>query len=1143
MGGQRRPQRLSQRPRRRRSAADLVAMNTGPERTYVDMVESADPDGLAELLSRPTRDEEEMLVTYFGGDRYHRMHERALRRNLRRTGQPLIGNVVVLHGIMGGALTGTDRRGRNSLIWVQASRLLGAGGGLSRLELDAEGLRETHDDVTVQASGMLKRHYGELLLSLSEDWRVRAFWFDWRKDLRLSGRALATAITGWFPAGEPVHLVAHSMGGLVARSFIADNPDLWASMWDRGPKNPGRRGGRLIMLGTPNHGSFDIPRVLAGNERMVKLLALADLRLSKERLRDVLNTFVGTYQMLPSPSAVQSAEALYRAETYAPVQVSQRHLDTAREHHVRLQTIVDPQRMVNVAGSGTRTYVGLTDNASPLHDTNYRLGLDGDGRVPQTLGLLAGDTGTVPTYFAPTSHGGLTSHRAVLDSLTDLLTTGVTDTLATTPPAVRAAASEATLREQEQSADAEAEREMLGLVRQLGIRGQSRGSLRGAAPASRDLAAESPITDRERHLEELIVDGWLSGSGDLVGTDESAVARRDAPPRISIALRRGDIGFGHEVAGEDSDVKVDAIAVGHYMGVKPQAAEEGLDKAISPHFPEGRGSGPGEAGLLTQLTLRGTIGGALGQPFFLPDPRDPTRLLAIVGMDVPGRFGVGELTVAARELCWALGRLGRRHLATVLIGAGNGNLAPTRAVEAWVTGLAQALSGQLDDARLQRVTFVEEDPRRLEDIDNALVVTRERMSAARRLDVQYTSATKELKQQWRQLAHERDVAAADRRWGSGARPEKERDPRPARLTITRDGDSFRFGAITDEAAIPEREIPLDPALVTEANDQLAAEPDATRSRRNGMYLGKLLFPADLEPTLRGSPIVLMLDSTTARVHWELVARAPITGPGTDEASDSLDTHLGIGAGVTRQLRTAFAPPPEPPPPPERRLRVLVVADPAEDAHLPGAEEEGILVADLFERFNTPEHPDRVEVVRLFGPREASRTAVLRALITDRFHVLHFAGHCFYNKDYPPGSGWIFTDGAILSARELRRIDRVPEFVFSNACESGVTPDRTGKRSADLAPTFAESFFARGVGNFVCTAWPVDDQGARLFATTLYTRLLGIDDAMAQPAAMYQAMQAARNMVANAAGGGARSWGAYQHYGDPLFRLVASEFRS
>jgi hypothetical protein len=235
--------------------------------------------------------------------------------------------------------------------------------------------------------------------------------------------------------------------------------------------------------------------------------------------------------------------------------------------------------------------------------------------------------------------------------------------------------------------------------------------------------------------------------------------------------------------------------------------------------------------------------------------------------------------------------------------------------------------------------------------------------------------------------------------------------------------------------------------------------------------------------------------------------------------------------------------------------VLVVADPAEDMPLPGAEEEGVEVADLFESFNTLYEnvsENRVEVVRLFGPREATRTNVLRHLMLRSYDVLHFAGHCVYDPEAPAASGWIFTGGKRLSAREMNRIDRIPKFVFSNACESGITPDRSEQRSAALAPSFAEAFFARGVSNFVCTAWPVDDAAARTFAQTLYGALLGIardeetgryvsvlrGDAIPPssfPSPMHVAMRDARLATARTANG-LRTWGAYQHYGNPYLQL-------
>jgi CHAT domain-containing protein len=148
-------------------------------------------------------------------------------------------------------------------------------------------------------------------------------------------------------------------------------------------------------------------------------------------------------------------------------------------------------------------------------------------------------------------------------------------------------------------------------------------------------------------------------------------------------------------------------------------------------------------------------------------------------------------------------------------------------------------------------------------------------------------------------------------------------------------------------------------------------------------------------------------------------------------------------------------------------------------------------------------------------------------------VLHYAGHCMYDQQKPSASGWIFTGSKRLSANELSRIDRIPKFVFSNACESGITPDRSEDRSPELAPSFAETFFARGVQNFVCTAWPVNDQAALDFAERFYTGLLGLDGQEVEP--MHVAMREARRMIYDKPYG-LRTWGAYQHYGNPYFRL-------
>jgi pimeloyl-ACP methyl ester carboxylesterase len=1087
------------------------------ERAFISRVEAAEPDLFATLLARPSRDEERALRAYFGDARFERLHTMAIRSTGATRGSRIVkGNVVVLPGIMGSELSEYSGSS-SSCIWVDPLRLVS--GQVGHLRLDDQG-RPVFD---VRASGVLKLFYGELILSLSERWNVRTFWFDWRRDLRDSAAQLAERLASWFPEEAPVHLVCHSMGGLVARTFIQAYPERWGKMLDKDASRPGAQGGRLIMLGTPNHGSFAALQVITGLERIVRWLARLDWKHSHTELLSILNTFVGTFQMLPSPRVMKELAPLYQASTYGDLRVSQARLDIAREHHERLADIVDPQRMIYVAGYNHPTLHGLT-SVSQLHSERaYTATRAGDGRVPHSLGLLKG----VPTWYVEAAHVALTLDGRVLGAMDDLLTTGTTTRLSKTMPSqVRGTkqGDPSAQRELEQQ-NAAVDQELDSLAQQLQAR-----TTRGMAPPY--------LTREEVRVKELLVSSLLGTPESYVVEERPAEAR---PQRVRVELRLARDYIQSFEGDGTRGLPVDAVAVGHYLGVVPQRAERSLDEAISRALLERQGRSGDELQesdlLLTQYSERGVLRGDLGQPFFLDDPRSPGRLIVLAGMGVPGRFGIPELTVTARELFWSLSRMGKRHLATVLIGSGEGNLSVEDAVRAWVRGVQQVTAG-IDLALIRRITFVELDEKKAEALQRALRAEAERLRGDPRLELDFE-----------------ELPAAELRRKLPRRPQMQseqadRNPIPTRVTLGLERKRYRFGAITQGAAIPEREVAIDPVLVMQANDELAAEWKPLKQLYHGQFLERLLVPAELRAEFyrhRESPVVLMLDSSTARIHWEAIAQSDAELPAqelADHDEAALDLFLGTSRGLTRQLRTTFAPPPEPPPPPRRVLRVLIVADPAEDNHLPGAEQEGLEVAELFESFNQvyARGPNRVEVVKLFGPHDATRTNVLRHLLmrTEPYDVLHYAGHCVYDENDKLSSGWVFSRDERLTANELRRLDRIPPFVFSNACESGKTPDRTELRSVGLAPTFAESFFERGVSNFVCTAWPVDDFASRQFAVTLYGGLLGLRRQDGQYVKgpvlpMHEAMRAARRAVATTSAG-TRTWAAYQHYGSPFMRL-------
>lgn len=1083
------------------------------EREYLAQLESANAEELAQLLRRPSAEEERLLAVYFGEARLARLRRLALsapRRGARR------GNVVVLHGIMGGELTVYPPNQSSQGVWLNFLRIaIGAVGWLRMTP-------EPRSQFEVRATGILKKWYSEMLLGLAADqWKVQAFWFDWRLDLAASADALRQQIDGWFGPSEPVQLVGHSMGGLVARTYILRHPDRWA------------KGGRLVMLGTPNRGSFAIPQVITGALDTVRKLALVDVTHSRAELLGVLNSFPGSLQMLPSPLAIKDMERMYDAKTWAQFGVTQKLLDGARASHVRLAKIVDGARMAYIAGCNQPTKNGVADWARLDDPAGYTDTLEGDGTVPHALGFLEDGTTRIPTYFVECEHGALPNNEDVIAGTQQLLATG-SAALAKTPPKHRGLADVAARAQVRRDREQREEEKLRELSRR--VRARTRGAVAAAAPLSAD----------EVQATEMLVRTFLAEAG--AAPDRVTPGLSATPPpsskaggggangdsfraAITIRLAHGSIGETRALAPD-----AEAISVGHYMGVLPQNAELALDRAISWRGPH---AAKAEAALLiTALSRRGAIGGALGQNFLLPDPRDAQRVIVIAGLGQPGTFGEAELAVLARELVWLLGRAGKKHLCTILIGAGAGNLEVPDALRAWLRGIRRALydAHAKQEPQLEKITFVDYSDANFIRLDQALA---EAVPAFKNdpepLVITYAAPRKAALNTARQAAE----TAACQEGIADLKELLEHDGKstanaePVRLTIRLVRDTFEFAALTADASVPQRETRIDPQLIDEANDQLPAATDAGAQRDEGNLLGRLLLPDDLRDTIMrpGGPLVLALDATTARVHWEMLALEPARPDGVFDK----EKFLGTARGLTRQLRTNFAPLPEPPILSGRVLRVLVVTDPAEDMPLPGAQEEGEAVAAIFEEFQR-ETGHEVDVVRLSGPRRATRVAVLDQLINHRFDVLHYAGHCFYDKADPTRSGWIFTGGRTLSANELNRVDRIPRFVFSNACESGITPDRARERSALLAPTFAEAFFGRGVANFICTAWPVDDAAALEFARRLYRGILGLRGPGHPAEALHEAMSAARCELAQLGLGGLQTWGAYQHYGDPNFRF-------
>ena len=597
---------------------------------------------------------------------------------LVRSRSPTLGNVVFLHGITGADLSVVDPKGDADGVWVNVMRIMA--GRMGQLRLNADAKSEADPRLRCRATRVNQKYYAKAVLSLRARWNVEPYAYDWRRDIDEAADGLAELIGRVF-SGQAVHLVAHSMGGLVARNFILRHAELWEAM--RQGELSG--GGRLVMLGTPNYGSFSIPPVLTGSDQLMELLERLDLAHNMPELLAITNTFLGSYMLLPAPGKLPPAlGVLYQRDTWGEAPgISQPHLNRTYQFYKDLEqaSTIDATRMVYVAGCRNATIASM--NIVAPGDFEYSLSYDGDGRVPHALGLLPG----VPVYYVDEVHGDLARNEEVLRAVDELLETGSTDELSTTLLRSRAV-TVPKLRDYRTAAD---RRLMEELER---IANKARG------PEGPD----SVTVEEQRFAADALVKAALgtnarSLSKPLPGAAEaSARARRDAagirPVDLELTVRFGDVTM----------VKAPVVVVGHYRGVQPVNAIGAIDRALG--------------GWITRAVRHGMISGHLGETFFVPTHGAlGAEAVVVAGMGDYGQFSPASLRRLMANVALGAGALGVPMLASVLVGAGEGALDRDTALREMLEGLGVGLAELREQmggkaVPLARVVLIERDPDR-----------------------------------------------------------------------------------------------------------------------------------------------------------------------------------------------------------------------------------------------------------------------------------------------------------------------------------------------------------------------------------------------------------------------------------------------
>ncbi len=961
--------------------------------------------------------------------------------------------VVLLPGIMGSNLEVDGTR-----IWVNFGKMLT--GGLKEIQIDKNGV--TADSVVGDAYRALHSELGR------NKFDVVIFPYDWRRSIKEAGAQLEEKLKKLLDHKQPIHFIAHSMGGLVLRQLMATGSDTWKTIKSQSG------GSRCILLGTPWKGSYLIPQVITGFGRTINALSQLDLFHSKQQLLNWFVKFPGLLELLPYQ--IQAAHDFHNIAIWKAFEGSTKTgswtlpdhetLKLVSENVRKLNVDIDLSNVIYVAGHSELT----VNNVMYKNRFGHRLPFDektiakppvgysliftstdrGDGSVTWDDGIPKDirESGK-NLYYASTEHGELANDPKNFPGIIDLLTKGFTFRLDTSPPSTR---------------------------------GQQEV----------ELPAIEPLPNTNLGLLRAVL-GTSSAS-----YIPKVVAPQSKPVNVSIL---------------SSHLKFASfpIMVGHFVGDAIMNAERVID--IEMNF------------ALSDRQQLEIYPGALGTSMVVLDPKRAVKGAIVVGLGTKEGLTQSELAKSIQQACLKYilsqpsgddpltlsptpddsqsetnGELG---ISALLIGSGYGNLPMSNSLSAILEGICNANIAvqRLKRYKARQITRLEVVEIYRDKAEQAFIKLQEQQEKRfYPFRLEYPIVFKDGTRNLLDLDEGRDW------WARVMATEREIEGRKG----------FYITANSGFASVPERNSLVNPSKIAPLLAEAIEQPVWDIRLASAMF--GLFVPKDFHQTFRSQQNILwILDKTTAKYPLELL-----------HYDNKPSEPMAVRSGMIRQLSSHYSSPVNTYP---DGIKALVIGDPklADQEgipQLPGAALEAETVNQLLGRNGY----ETILLIRSTAPE------VFKYLF-EGYRVLHIASHGVISFGKSKETGILLSDGqrnTVITTAEINQIAPVPELVFVNCCYLGrIDPSIEShfREKYQLAANIGTQFIENGSKAVVVAGWPVDDRAALLFAEEFYKAMLsGVE--------FGEAVQMARKACYHSYGH-TNTWGAYQCYGDPFFKLTSN----